>query len=81
MKNRLRELTRSGKLERGFIKERYGQSRQLRFLNGHPLIPIAYVRTRAVQHKKKIVNRYTPAGRAEIHKNLGINTDTMIWLM
>ncbi|QIB55461.1 group II intron reverse transcriptase/maturase [Blautia producta] len=81
MKNRLRELTPKGKLERGFIKEWYGKSKQLRFLNGHPLIPMGYVRTRDAQHKKKSVNRYTLEGRAEIHKNLGINTDTMIWLM
>ena len=81
MANRLRGLTRNGKLERGFIKERYGKSKQLRFLNGHPLIPIGYVQTRDAQHKKKTVNRYTPEGRAEIHKNLGVNTDTMIWLM
>ena len=81
MRNRLRELTPKGKLERGFIKERYGKSKQLRFLNGHPLIPMGYIRTRDAQHKKKSVNRYTPEGRAEIHKNLGINTDTMIWLM
>lgn len=81
MRNRLRELTPKGKLERGFIKERYGKSKQLRFLNGHPLIPMGYIRTRDAQHKKKSVNRYTPEGRTEIHKNLGINTDTMIWLM
>lgn len=31
MANRLRGLTRNGKLERGFIKERYGKSKQLRF--------------------------------------------------
>ena len=81
MSNRLREITSKGNLERGFIKERYGKSKQLRFLNGHPLIPIAYIQTRDAQHKKKSVNRYTPEGRAEIHKNLGINTDTMLWLM
>ena len=50
-------------------------------MNGHPLSPIGYVQTRDAQHKKKTVNRYTPEGRAEIHKNLGVNTDTMIWLM
>jgi len=37
LENRLREITRKGKLERGFIKERYGKSRQLRYLNGQPL--------------------------------------------
>lgn len=78
---RLKELTRKGKLEQGFIKERYGKSRQLRFLNGHPVVPVGYVKTRDALHKKKSINRYTPEGRAEIHKNLGINTDTMLLLM
>ena len=79
--SRLKELTRRGKLERGFIKERYGKSKQLRFLNGHPVIPVAYIRTKDAMHKRKIINRYTPEGRAEIHKNLGIDTNTMLWLM
>ena len=79
--SRLKELTRRGKLERGFIKERYGKSKQLRFLNGHPVIPVAYIRTKDALHKKKSVNRYTPEGRDEIHENLGIDTNTMLWLM
>lgn len=81
LQSRLKELTRKGKLERGFIKERYGKSRQLRFLNGHPVIPVAYIRTKDALHKKKSVNRYTLEGRAEIHKNLGIDTNTMLWMM
>ena len=81
MANRLPGLTKSGRLQSGYIQERYGKSKQLRFLNGHPLIPVGYVQTKDAQHKKKTVNRYTPEGRAEIHKNLGFNTSTMIWMM
>jgi group II intron reverse transcriptase/maturase len=81
LKSRLKELTPNGKLERGFIKERYGNSKQLRFLNGHPLIPVGYVQTKDAQHKKRIVNRYTPEGRAEIHKNLRFDTSVLLWLM
>lgn len=81
MVNRLEGLTRTGTLKRGFVKEKYGKSKQLRFLNGYPLIPVGYIRTKNAQHKKKTVNRYTPEGRTEIHKNLGINTDIMVWLM
>ena len=81
MANRLPGLTRNGKLPPGYIQERYGKSRQLRFLNGHPLIPIGYVRTKDAQHKPKAVNQYTPNGREHIHKNLGFNTETMIWMM
>ena len=81
MANRLPGLTRNGKLPPGYIQERYGKSRQLRFLNGHPLIPIGYVQTKDAQHKPKAVNQYTPDGREHIHKNLGFNTETMIWMM
>ena len=81
LSSRLKELTRKGKLERGFIKERYGKSKQLRFLHGHPVIPVGYIRTKDALHKKKSINRYTPEGRVEIHKNLGIDTNTMLWLM
>ena len=81
MSNRLEGLTRRGKLECGFIKERYGKSKQLRFLNVHAIVPMGYVQTRDAKHKNKDVNRYTPEGRKEIHRNLGVNTDTMIWLM
>ena len=81
MENRLPGLTREGKLQNGYIQERYGKSKQLRFLNGHPLIPIGYVQTKDALHKPKAVNRYTPEGREQIHKNLGFNTETMIWMM
>ncbi len=76
-----KEMTRSGTLKRGFIKERYGNSKQLRFLNGHPIIPAGYVQTKDARHKRKTVNRYTPEGRAEIHKNLGFNTEVLLWMM
>lgn len=81
LKSRLKELTPNGKLERGFIKEKYGKSKQLRFLSGHPLIPVGYVQTKDAQHKRRIVNRYTPEGREAIHKNLQIDTSTLLWLM
>ena len=79
--SRLKELTRKGTLKKGFIKERYGMSKQIRFLNGQPLIPVAFIRTKDAQHKRKSINRYTPEGRAEIHKNLAFDTNTMLWLM
>jgi group II intron reverse transcriptase/maturase len=81
LKSRLKEITSKGILKRGFIKEKYGKSKQLRFLNGHPLIPIGYVQTKDAQHKKRSVNRYTVEGREEIHKNLRIDTETLLWLM
>ena len=81
MNSRLKEITSNGVLKRGLIKEKYGKSKQLRFLNGHPLIPVGYVQTKDAQHKKKTVNRYTVEGRAEIHKNLRFDTSILLWLM
>ena len=41
MHNRLRnDLTRKGELKKGYIKEKYGKSSQLRFLHGRPVVPI-----------------------------------------
>ena len=46
------------------------------------MIPIAYVQHRVPMDKKIIVNRYTPEGRSEIHKNLSsINMAVLYHLM
>jgi len=83
MKNRLgrQGLSKTGKLEKGFIKERYGKSGQLRYLKGHPLVPVGYVNHKSPLGRKRSINRYTPEGRAEIHKSLGVNMNTLLWLM
>ncbi len=82
LRNRLKgDISRKGTLRKGFIKEKYGNSRQMRFLHGRPLVPVGYVHPKNAQHKRKSVNKYTPEGRELIHKNLEIDTGTMLWLM
>lgn len=82
LRNRLKgDLSKTGYLKDGFIKQKYGQSRQLRFLHKRPVVPIGYVRPKNAQHKRKAVNKYTPEGRKLIHKNLQIDTGTMLWVM
>lgn len=83
MKNRLgrQGLSKAGKLEKGFIKERYGKSGQLRYLRGHPLVPVGYVNHKNPMGRKRSINRYTPEGRVEIHKALGVDMRTLLWLM
>ncbi len=61
-----------------FIKERYGDSEQLRFMRGYVLIPIGYVKHESPLMKRRIVNSYTPEGREAIHKKLGRSIDTTI---
>lgn len=64
-----------------FIEKKYGKSKQIRFLGGKPLVPVAYVRHKNPMWKKKSVSKYTPEGRKEIHKTLGVDTGMMLRLM
>lgn len=81
--NRLKHrLQKKGTITNRYIKERYGTSREVRYLNGQPLIPIAYVQHRIPMDKRVKVCKYTPEGRAEIHKNLSnVNMDALYHLM
>ena len=82
LRNRLKgDISRKGTLRKGFIKEKYGKSRQMRFLHERPLVPVGYVQPKNAQHKRKSVNKYTPEGRTPIHRNLEIDTRTLLWLM
>ncbi len=82
LNNRLRDgISRKGTLRNGFIKEKYGKSRQLRFLHERPLVPVGAVNAKHAQNKVKSINKYTAEGREQIHKNLAINTEAMLWLM
>ena len=44
-------------------------SKQLRFLQGRPIVPLGYVQPKNAQHKRKAVNKYTAEGRKQIHQN------------
>ena len=80
--NRLKgDISRTGTLRNGFIKDKYGKSRQLRFLHERPTVPVGAVQQRNAQNKRKSVNKYTPKGRELIHKNLAFNTEAMLYLM
>jgi RNA-directed DNA polymerase len=69
--NRLKhKLHRDGVITNKYIKEKYGKSKEVRFISGIPIVPIAYVQHRVPLDKKKKINKYTPQGRLEIHKNL-----------
>ena len=82
LRNRLKgDLSKSGYLRNGFIKKKYGSSRQMRFLHQRPVIPIGYVQPKNAQHKRKSVNKYTVEGRRRTHRNLEIDTAGMLWLM
>lgn len=71
MQSRLKyRIKRQGKIYNSHIKSQYGISRQLRFIDDRPLVPIGYVQTKPPMYKKKSICKYTEKGREEIHKNL-----------
>lgn len=63
-------LKRDGKYLPSYVKERYGKSKELRYLYNTALIPLSYIRHKSPMDKPKVVNKYTPQGRTEIHKKL-----------
>jgi len=82
LKNRLgKRLKKEGVTHNATFRERYGNSKQVRYIREKPLLPIGYVQYREAKWKKSTVNAYTPEGRAEIHKNLGIDTGILHQLM
>jgi len=91
LKNRLRKSLKSEKdftrkkqkiPDAGtYISKRYGKSKQLRYVSIYPIAPIGYVQHKYPMSKKKSINKYTAEGRAEIHKNLGVDTGILLKLM
>ena len=79
--NRLKErVEKDGIIQNKHILERYGNSRQMRFVNGYPIVPIGYVQTKNPMYKKKSICKYTAEGRKEIHKNLKFD-EYVLWVM
>lgn len=76
IKNRFdKRVEKEGELDpKGYIYKKYGQSRQLRFMQEQPLLPVGYIRTRYPMCRRVAVNQYTPEGREHIHTNLKMGT-------
>ena len=64
------------------LRERYGKSQQLRYVNDLALAPVGYVRHAHPRQKARAVNSYTEEGRTLIHSKLtGIDMDVLHYLM
>lgn len=60
----------------------YSKSKEMRYIGITPIIPISYIQHKNPIDKKKVINKYTVSGRAEIHKNLtNVNTYILFYLM
>ena len=77
-----KKVKRKGSLENyDYIRKNYGKSKETRYINKTPLIPVGYVQTKPPINLKRKVNSYTPEGRMEINKKLGVNTQILRALM
>jgi len=83
LKARLKDgVKRAGKDPPNYIKERYGKSKELRYIYDTAIVPLAYVRHKVALYKKKSINKYTETGRVEIHKQLEcVDIDMLMYLM
>lgn len=64
------------------LRERYGKSQQLRYVNDLALAPVGYVRHTHPRQKARAVNSYTEEGRTLIHSKLtGIDMEVLHYLM
>jgi group II intron reverse transcriptase/maturase len=81
--NRLKHrITKKGTITNGYIRKQYGTRCEVRFIGGHAVVTIAYVQHRVPMDRKRSINKYTPKGREEIHKNLGcVDIDVLHYLM
>jgi len=72
---------KNGKIFSTFIKSKYGKSKEMRWLNDVPIIPLNYVKFRLAVPLLEGTCKYTEAGREKIHKNLQIDVNILIRMM
>jgi len=53
-----------------YFFQKYGKSKQVRYINGMIVVPIAYCRMAIPMCHSPTVNKYTPQGRTKIHSML-----------
>ncbi|HJB23083.1 MAG TPA: group II intron reverse transcriptase/maturase [Candidatus Jeotgalibaca pullicola] len=80
IKNRL-DVKKNGHSPSDFVKKNYARSKQLRWINGYPMIPLGFVKHSHTSLPKMGICKYTPEGRVLIHKYLTFPIDIINQLM
>ena len=80
IRNRL-TVTKKGEVQNMILRKRYGNSAQMRWVNGIPIVPIGYCKSRNPMCKRVNVNQYTPEGRKELFKPPDVDFGVMYYLM
>ena len=79
--HRIDGIKKQGEIKNRYLRKRYGKSKQMRGIGETPLVPLAYVQFKIPMRKSRKINPYTSEGRAEIHDNLRVDVNSMLWLM
>ena len=79
--HRIDGIKKQGEIKNRYLRKRYGKSKQMRWIGETPLVPLAYVQFKIPMRKSRKINPYTSEGRAEIHDNLRVDVNSMLWLM
>ena len=79
--HRIDGIKKQGEIKNRYLRKRYGKSKQMRWIGEKPLVPLAYVQFKIPMRKSRKINPYTSEGRAEIHDNLRVDVNSMLWLM
>ena len=79
--HRIDGIKKQGEIKNKYLRKRYGKSKQMRWIGETPLVPLAYVQFKIPMRKSRKINPYTSEGRAEIHDNLRVDVNSMLWLM
>lgn len=70
LKTDISKIGNMGKKSKDYSK--YGKSKEIRYINGQWILPLAYVQHKNPISKKRAANIYTIEGRALVHKELEI---------
>lgn len=79
--NRLNAKKNGTQDKNSIVIKKYGKSRQLRFVEGMPMVPIGYIRTKHAMSYSPKINEYTKEGRLQIHKELRVDMSMIYKLM
>lgn len=75
LKNRLKTDAKHKEVQHSWqsksLKQKFGKSKQVRWIDGRAVVPIGYYKARNPMAKESVVNDYTPAGRNRINELSG----------
>jgi group II intron reverse transcriptase/maturase len=67
------DTKKDGKITNKFLAKEYGKSKQVRWLNNIPILPISYVKHTKLMSLNQKISKFTEEGRQLVHENLSLN--------